>query len=66
MTNDQLLNYTLDVVQTWYDQGVINQDSYDYYCYMWRNSCYRWSSDHAAYEDSTCAYDYTKLLSYER
>ena len=50
MTLKQLQSMTYEQAESKYRQGVISQAEFDEYCYLWRNSVYRYSTVASDYE----------------
>lgn len=45
-----LAEMTYDQAEYFYRNGVISADAWEWYCWKWRNSCYRFSTVAIAYE----------------
>ena len=44
--------YTLAEIEEMFRNGTISQDDYEAYCYLWRNSTYRYSDLCIAYQEA--------------
>lgn len=42
-------NQPLDRIESDYRQGICTQVEYEQYCFVWRNSCYKFSTNLASY-----------------
>ena len=51
MKREYLKDYTLNEIQGFYVQGIVSQSDYEWYCYHWRNSVFRYSNELINYED---------------
>lgn len=50
-TFDQLCELTLAEVEEMYRNGRVSQEDYERYCYLWRNSAFRYSDTLIAYQE---------------
>ena len=49
---DSLLQYTLAEIEDMYRNGRISQDDFEHYCYLWRNSTFRYSDLYICYQEA--------------
>jgi hypothetical protein len=52
---DELLDRTLAEVEEMYRNGRVSQDDYEHYCYLWRNSAFRYTDLCIAHQEAKCS-----------
>ena len=50
MQRSSLLRQPLGTVESWYHQGFVDQQDFEYYVYVWRNSAFRYSHLYKQFE----------------
>ena len=50
MKRADLRRQPLGTVESWYHQGIVDQQDFEYYVYVWRNSAYRYSHLYKQFE----------------
>lgn len=50
MKREALRKHSLYTVTWWYNKGLVDQQDYEWYCFLWRNSAPRFSDECQGYE----------------